>query len=364
MKLIRRIFFIAAGVAVVAGVGGYAALCFSPALQDRLFGMMVEQVMSRDTSGLNAEDALRVGICGSGSPMPDANRTPACNVVFAAGEMFVVDAGSGSWQRAASWRADAGKVSTVLLTHFHSDHIGDLGEVNLQSWVGGRSVPLAVYGGPGVERVVAGFNEAYAMDRTHRIAHHGPEFLKPELGPMEAHVIEGVTHGSGSVVVLERNGLKITAFAVDHEPIEPAFGYRFDYKGRSVVFSGDTHKSAALAEAAKGADLLIHEAMAMEAVGIMEEAAKRNNLPRFEKILHDIPDYHASPRDAAETAAAAGVPTLVLSHVIPPVPAWFGRILFLRDTGIDGVDTHLAFDGMLIELPAGSKDVNFSDLGR
>jgi ribonuclease Z len=351
------------GAALLLGAGAAAALYFIPAVQDRVVRAMVDSNMSQDRSALMADDALRVAVCGSGSPMADPDRAPACNLVFAGGEIFVVDIGPGSWSRASRWQIPAGQVSAVLLTHFHSDHIGDMGEVNLQSWVSGRPKPLAVYGGPGVERVVAGYNEAFAMDRTHRIAHHGADFLVPELGILEAHPIAGVTHGSGSVVVLERNGLKITAFSVDHQPIEPAFGYRFDYKGRSVVFSGDTHKSADLAIAAKGADVLIHEAMAKDAVNVMEASAKSHGRKRIEKILYDILDYHASPRDAAETAAAAGVPTLVLSHLIPPVPGWFAEILFRRGTAIDGVETHIAHDGMLIELPAGSKAVNFSDLG-
>jgi len=362
MRLLKKIVLIALGLAAVVAAAAAAALHFVPAVQDRLIAMMADERLGIDHGNLLAEDGLRVAICGSGSPMPDPDRAPACNLVFAGGEIFVVDSGAGSWARAAGWQMPAGKVNAVLFTHFHSDHIGDLGEVNLQSWVGGRSQPLAVYGGPGIERIVAGFNEAYALDRGYRVAHHGADFLNPELGIMEAIQIDGVMPGA-PVIVLERNGVKVTAFTVDHDPVHPAFGYRFEYKGRSVVFSGDTHKSANLAEAAKGADLLIHEAMVMEAGAIMHEAAVRHGNARIAKILADIPDYHASPRDAAETAAAAGVPQLVLSHLIPPVPHWFGKIIFLRDTAIPGVETHLAFDGMLIELPAGSKDVRYGNLG-
>lgn len=362
MSMLKKIVLAVLGLAAVAAAAIAAAIHFVPAVQDRLIAMMAEERFSTDRSTLLAEDGLRVAICGSGSPMPNPERDPACNLVFAGGEIFVVDAGAGSWANAARWQLPTDKVGTVLFTHFHSDHIGDLGEVNLQSWVGGRPKPLAVYGGPGIERVVAGFNEAYALDRSYRTAHHGEDFLKPELGIIEAHAIEGVTPGQ-SVTVLERNGLKISAFLVDHDPVHPAFGYRFDYKGRSVVFSGDTAKSANLAIAAKGADLLIHEAMVKEAVMTMHDAAARHGNERIAKIMTDILDYHASPRDAAETAAAAGVPQLVLSHLIPPVPHWFGKIIFLRDTDVPGVATRLAFDDMLIELPAGSKDVRFGDLG-
>lgn len=364
MKWIARVLLAAAGL----GMAAAAALYFVPAAQDRLVGAIVDAAMSRSGPDLLKDDALRVGICGSGSPMPDLQRSPACNIVFAGGKAFVVDAGAGSWVHAARWQFPTGAVGAVLLTHFHSDHIGDLGEVNLQTWVGQRQAPLVVYGGPGVERVVAGFNEAYAMDSIHRIAHHGPAFLRPELGVMQARAVAnpagGALTGEESAVIYDEGGLRITAFAVDHEPISPAYGYRFDYKGRSVVFSGDTARSHSLAVHARGADVLIHEAMLMDVVAQMEAAAAKYGRTSFAKILHDIPGYHASPRDAAEVAAEAGVRHLVFSHVIPPVPHWLGGRMFLRDTGIGGVDTRLGYDGMLITMPAGSAETRFEDLGR
>lgn len=353
--------------ALIAGAG-FAALYFIPAVQDRVIAGIIDGAFSRQRDDLVSEDALRVAICGSGSPMPDLERSPACHLVFAAGKIFVVDAGSGSWVHVARWQVPQGRVAAVLLTHFHSDHIGDLGEVNLQTWVGQRPQRLAVYGGPGIERVVGGFNEAYAMDRSHRIAHHGPEFLRPDLGEMEPHLVAAPDGkpllGDMDAVIYDDGALRITAFAVHHDPIVPAYGYRFDYRGRSVVFSGDTAKSESLMRHARGADVLIHEAMLKTTVAEMEDSAARHGRTSFAKILHDIPDYHASPRDAAETAAGAGVAHLILSHVIPPLPHWLGRRVFLRDTGVGNVDVRLGYDGMLITLPAGSKDAVFEDLGR
>jgi ribonuclease Z len=358
----------AALAATALTAAGLAAVRYVPAVQHGIVSGIIDRAMSKQVPDLLAPDALRVAICGSGSPMPDLARSPACNVVFAAGRAFVVDAGNGSWMHAMRWQMPMGAVGAVLLTHFHSDHIGDLGEVNLQSWVGQRQAPLVVYGGPGIERVVAGFNEAYAMDRSHRTAHHGAEFLKPELGPMEARRVAnaagGALTGEESVVIYDAGGLTITAFAVDHEPISPSYGYRFDYKGRSVVFSGDTARTHSIAVHARGADVLIHEAMLKDVVGEMEKAAEKYGRSGPAKILHDIPDYHASPRDAADEAAEAGVGHLVLSHVIPPIPQWLGERLFLRDLGDSGIDTRLGFDGMLITLPAGSTETSFDDLGR
>lgn len=363
MKWIVRLL---AAVLLLA-VGAAAAVYFIPAVQDRIIDSQIEAALSIQRDDLVGDDALRIAICGSGSPMPDPDRKPACHIVMAAGHIFVVDAGPGSWSNVSGWRMPMGMVEAVFLTHFHSDHIGDLGEVNLQSWVSGRPAPLEVYGGPGVERVVNGFNEAFAMDASHRIAHHGADYIKPELGTMQPRIIAAESgaplSGNEDTVVYEKDGIRITAFAVDHHPISPAYGYRFDYKGRSVVFSGDTVKSESLAIHAKGADVLIHEAMLMDIVHKMESVAKASGRSRFEKILHDIPDYHASPRDAADVAAAAGVKHLVLSHVIPPMPYWLGERVFLRDTDAPGVTAHLGFDGMLITLPADGSAAQFDDLG-
>lgn len=362
MKWILRI----AGVLVLLAAAGAAALFFIPAVQDRVVSMQIERAFSVQRDDLVGDDALRIAICGSGSPMPDANRRPACNIVMAGGHIFVVDAGPGSWSNVSGWRLPMGKVEAVLLTHFHSDHIGDLGEVNLQSWVADRPAPLLVYGGPGVERVVNGFNEAFAMDASHRIAHHGADYLTPALGTMEARTIASasgdVLKSGEDVVVFDQDGLKITAFAVDHHPILPAYGYRFDYKGRSVVFTGDTVKDENIAAFAKGADVLISEAMLMDVVTEMQAVAHANGRTRFEKILHDIRDYHIAPGDAADLAAEAGVKHLIFSHVIPPLPQWLGERMFTRDTDRPGLDVRLGFDGMLITLPADGGAARFDDL--
>lgn len=363
MKWVFRIL----GVGAVLGAAAAAAVYFIPAVQDRLVASQIETAFKIQRDDLVGDDALRIAICGSGSPMPDPNRRPACNIVMAAGHIFVVDAGPGSWSNVSGWRLPMNKVEAVLLTHFHSDHIGDLGEVNLQSWVAARPAPLLVYGGPGVERVVNGFNEAFAMDASHRIAHHGADYLKPELGTMEARVLAngagGVLTDGEDIVVFDKDGLKITAFSVDHHPILPAYGYRFDYKGRSVVFTGDTVKDENIARYSKGADVLISEAMLMQVVEEMERVATQYGRDRFAKILFDIRDYHVAPGDAADLAAEAGVKHLVFSHVIPPLPQWLGERMFTRDTDRPGLDVHLGYDGMLITLPADGSAARFDDLG-
>jgi ribonuclease Z len=161
--------------------------------------------------------------------------------------------------------------------------------------------------------------------------------------------------------VLEENGLKVTAFTVDHSPVAPAYGYRFDYKGRSVVISGDTVKCANLVAAAAGADVLIHEAQSAHLVKLIQDAAERIRNARIARIMSDIRRYHTTPVEAASEANQAGVAMLVLSHIGPPTTNALARITFMR--GVAEVRPHgvvIGYDGMLLTLPADSKDIETS----
>ncbi len=319
---------------------------------DRLIEGQLERNLSRvDDSVLKSPD-LQVVICGSGSPLPDATRAAACTAVIAGGEFVIVDSGPGSWEVLDLANLPIGRLSAVLLTHFHSDHIGGLGEATTQSWIAGRAKPLAVYGPEGVERVVAGFAEAYASDVDYRVAHHGEGYLPRAAAPAEAHGVALGDAPDASATVFERNGLKVTMFRVDHEPVRPAVGYRFDFAGRSVVVSGDTVKSASLTLHAKGADVLIHEALQKELIGRGVAAAARLGLERLAKLAGDIPDYHTSPVEAAEVARDAGVGELVFTHLVPSPNNFLTRRLFLA--GVSDVykgKVVIAEDGLRISLP-------------
>src|SRR3569832_1619872 len=243
-------------VLVFLGFGLAIAVTRFVPLQDALVQRMAKKIFTTRRDDLFKDDALRVLACGTSSPVADHDRAAACVAIFAAGHFWVVDAGMGAWENFALWRIPGEKIGAIFYTHFHSDHIAELGEFNLQTWGAGRPAPLQVYGGRGIEQVVQGFADAYALDSSYRTAHHGPEIMNPDKGLMEAHsffVDEGKPEGT---VILEQDGLVVRAFNVDHAPIKPAVGYRFDYKGRSAVVSGDTKPSQSLVAAAKGADVL------------------------------------------------------------------------------------------------------------
>lgn len=318
------------------------------------------------TSELFDDKALRIILCGTSSPLPDPNRAKSCVAVIAGGRCYIVDTGPESWKTLALMNFPGARIAAILLTHFHSDHIGDLGEFRLQTWVGGRRAPLPVYGPVGVARVVGGFNEAYALDDSYRTAHHGSDVMPSTAAPLVARSFsapEGAPPGR-TAVVLEDEGLTISAFAVDHAPASPAVGYRFDYRGRSVVISGDTKKVPAVAVAAKGADILIHDALSQRLRGIIASAARDAGGARVAKLFDDIGDYHASPVQAAETANEAGVRHLVYTHFVPPLlrPA-LARVYF------EGVETiraktawSIGFDGQRIDLPVGTTEIVQSDM--
>jgi ribonuclease Z len=313
------------------------------------------QAAARDTLK-DLPDGLHVGLCGTGSPLPNRERAAACTVIVAGKTMFVVDAGEGAARNIAQMGLPNARITAIFLTHYHSDHIDGMGPMMLLRWTAsGNKAPLPVYGPTGVESVIAGFNAAYALDNGYRTAHHGAEITPPAAAGATAMPFEVPTIPT---VVYEADGLRVTAFAVDHRPVQPSVGYRFDYKGRSVVVSGDTAHSKTLEAASKGADLLIHEALQPKMVKKLAAALDQAGRKQTAQIMRDILDYHASPVQAADSAKVAGVKMLVLSHVVPSMPSPYLDAAFL-----DGAEDHfdgpiiVGEDGQYFSLPAGSKRI-------
>lgn len=350
------------GALALAAAAALAVVLTSPALMQRVYDRGAQRVASTANTAPLADDALRVAVCGSSAPLPSAQRAKACVAVFAGGKFYVVDAGPESTENLVLWGIPLSAVGGVLLTHFHSDHIGDLGELSLQTWAGGRPAPLMVYGGPGVERVVAGFNDAYRMDQGYRTTHHGDAVMPAATWPMVAHVVEmdgaPTPAKSRTGVVFDDGALRITAIEVNHAPIEPAYAYRFDYKGRSVVVTGDLTYHPPLVAGAQGADLLVSEAIAVNMTRSLGTAATSGGRTTTAKIMHDIEDYHITPEQAAGIANEAGVRLLVFYHLLPSPDGVLPRRLFA--SGVDAVRPDgwtIASDGSLYTLPIGSTEI-------
>jgi ribonuclease Z len=270
--------------------------------------------------------------------------------VIANGEVWLVDVGPGAWESVDLANLPTAALRGVLLTHFHSDHIGDLGEAITQSWIAGRAAPLEVVGPTGVGGIVSGLAQVYAADIDYRVAHHGESALPRAAAGALAREFALPSDGEASVV-LDRDGLKITMFAVDHRPVTPAVGYRVDWRGRSIVFSGDTKRSANLLRFTKGADILVHEGLDAEMVHRVSETAARMGRPRVARLANDILSYHTAPIEAAEIARAAGVATLVFSHVVPPPSnAWIRRHFLAGVSDVFTGEVVLGEDGQRFAL--------------
>jgi ribonuclease Z len=354
MAVRRRVLL---GMVLVAVVGLGIVTLFQRYLGTLLLERMIDQRVGRNVlAGL--PDGIHVLLCGTGSPLPDPQRVEACTAVLAGRHLFVVDAGDGGARNLALMGVPVGRIERVFLTHFHSDHIDGLGPLMLMRWTAGTATsPLPVAGPPGVAAIVAGFNAAYATDTHYRIAHHGAAIVPPTGAGAVA--LPFAPSAGDATVVFRHDGVTVTAIRVNHAPVAPAVGYRFSYRGRSVTLSGDTAYSPALVRAARGSDLLVHEALQPRLVARLTDRLAAAGLANTAQITRDIRGYHTTPEQAADVARLAGVRQLVLDHVVPALPL---RILYPAFVG----DAHQHFagpitvaeDGMLFSLPAGSTRID------
>jgi ribonuclease Z len=341
---------------------GSAGALLTPAVQQAVFDRAAMRMTARINDAPLVDDALRVAIAGSSAPLPSASRAKASVVVFAGGRFWVVDAGPESVENLVLWGIPLAKISGVLITHYHSDHIGDLGELQLQTWAGGREQPLDVYGGPGVDSLVMGFNTAYRLDQGYRTAHHGESVMPSKTWGMIPHTVRldgpPTPAKDRTARVYDDGALRITAIEVNHAPIEPAYAYRFDYKGRSVVVTGDLKYHPPLVKSAANADVLVSEAISRSMTKSLETAASSASRGRTAAIMHDVQDYHISPEEAAQIANDARVRLLVFYHLLPAPDGFLARRLFA--SGVNEVrkgDWTMADDGSLYTLPLGTDQV-------
>lgn len=348
------------GVAIGATVVALPVWVFQKQLGTFVLAQVAHKNVGRNIIP-DLPDGLHLALCGTGSPFPDPTRAGPCSAVIAGERLFIVDTGEGSARTLGYMGIPAAKIEAILLTHFHSDHIDGLGPFLLQRWgTGTFQTPTPIYGPPGVETLVDGFRAAYVLDFGYRVAHHSPKIMPPGGSGGKGIAFTLPPTGQGDqVVVLEDKGLKITAFRVDHAPIDPAVGYRFDYKGRSVVITGDTKKTPSVHAIAKGADLLVHEALQPKLVKILEAEFAQRNMANTSQIMRDILNYHTTPEEAAAQASEAGARELVLNHIVPPLPIRFAYPAFLGDAAqFYGGKITVGEDGMLFSLPANSTAID------
>jgi ribonuclease Z len=241
---------------------------------------------------------IEVTLLGTGSPIPDPRRAGPSTLVRASGESFLVDCGRGVLQRMAAIGLGANGVTALLLTHLHSDHIAELGDLIITRWVTTftEQTPLPIIGPPGTAAVVEAMLKAFGPDIGYRIAHHDDLTAPP---PVEVHEY---TDGE----VWDRDGVRIRVAPTDHRPVAPTIAFRIEHDGASVVLAGDTVPCATLDELAADAGALVHTVIRKDLVDLAPQQRMR-----------DILDYHSSVEEAAATAARADVGILILTHYVP-----------------------------------------------
>ncbi|BBY04791.1 ribonuclease Z [Mycobacterium noviomagense] len=244
---------------------------------------------------------IEITLLGTGSPIPDPNRAGPSTLVRADGQLFLVDCGRGVLQRAAAIDVGANGLTALLLTHLHSDHIADLGDVLITRWVttfGPDPAALPIIGPPGTSDVVEATLTAFGHDIGYRLAHHADLTAPP--------AVEVGEHTEG--VVWDRGGVAIRVAPTDHRPVAPTIGFRIESGGAAVVLAGDTVPCDSLDELARDADALVHTVLRKDIVELLPQ-----------QRIKDICDYHSSVQEAAATATRAGVRTLILTHYVPGI---------------------------------------------
>ncbi len=248
----------------------------------------------------NAQE-IKVTLLGTGTPVPAISRFGPSILVEAGGQRLLFDAGRGAMQRLTQLKVRWQDIDGVFLTHLHSDHVVGFPDLWLTGWLvgAGRDRPLRVWGPRGTQKMMSKLEEAYDFDI--RIRLYDDRAAPKGVVILAQDIDEGV--------VLETDGLKITAFEVDHSPAWPAFGYRVDYRGRSVVLSGDTRLSTNLIRHAQSVDLLVHEVASPESfqrAGVRPERAT------------SVIAHHVTPEQAGEVFAKTRPRLAVYSHIVQP----------------------------------------------
>jgi ribonuclease BN (tRNA processing enzyme) len=240
---------------------------------------------------------------GGGPRIIAGGRSKPANLIVVNGVPYVIDCGEGVAHQLGRAGVQLNKLRYVFITHHHSDHDLDYGNLIYDGWVAGLNTPVDAYGPPPTRAMTAAYWELNRFDIETRIADEG----RPDLRKLvTAHEFEAPG------VVMQNADVKVSAARVRHPPITQSYAYRFDAADRSIVLSGDTAYSPELIELAKGADVLVHEVMHL---GGLENLLKR--VPNAATLREHLLASHSSTEDAGKVAAAAGVRTVVLSHLVP-----------------------------------------------
>jgi len=280
-----------------------------------------------------AEDngTIRVHLIGTGGPELTPTRLGMTTLIEAAGQTLTFDVGRGALQNIYLSRIDPRGVTKIFLTHLHSDHIEDLPSIWITPWfMFGRKSNIEVWGPAGTRQMVEGMRMMYGHDIEHRA---NPIFKREYLDIKVHEITEGIVYDEGEV--------KVTAFPVEHDDGNPAFGYRVDAVGRSILLSGDTTYSENIVKYGMKADLIIHNVVAFSAA--MTKAG----------ILKPVLDKLTTPEQAAEIFSKTGPRLAIFSHIVKKeLPNDAGDDVLIERTRRAGYAGPLAmgYDRMTIDI--------------
>lgn len=258
---------------------------------------------SRLRAAADAGETRLILLGTAGGPRPRKFRSGSAQAIVSGGKIYVVDCGYGVARQMALAGLPLNHLRHVFITHHHSDHDIDLGPLLQLAWLSGLITPVDCWGPPQMRQMIADYFRYEAYDiRIRQLDEHRPPF-RPLV---RAHEI------TGGGIVMDDGRMRVTAAKVVHPPIDLALAYRFDAPDRSIVISGDTRPTEALVRLAKGADVLVHEAMMPDRVVQLVAS-----LPHGQELARSVLSHHTSAEQAGQVAAAAGVKMLVLSHLVP-----------------------------------------------
>ncbi len=343
--MIRKILHAVLALFIVAAVLAYFNY-------DRIIDASIRDKLrdQPDTTFLADDGHIRVLLCGTGSPEVSAAKAQACTLVSAGGHMFLFDVGDGAMRSLEQSNVPVDRLERVFITHFHSDHFNDLGTLINAGWIWGRKTPLEVEGPVGMQAVVGGFAQSYALDESYRSANmpHLAERREVAFGkPREVSFAEG----QRTVRVYNKDGVSIDATLVAHAPVKPALGYILKYRGKKIFISGDTEVSPLNVDAMRDADLAVHESYAAHMVRRAIPQMKALGMNFEAEVATRTIRYHADNIALAKQAEAAGVKHLLLTHLIPYPDSFVVRRMYT-----EGMADHykgkltVGHDGMVIVL--------------
>lgn len=267
-------------------------------------------VIASATYAAESESTRLILLGTAGGPAVKKERAQPANAVVVAGGVYIVDAGDGVSRQMALAGLSLKDLRAIFITHHHSDHMADYGTLLLRAMATGLKEPVASFGPPPLGRITASYLDYMRWDIELRV--------KDEGRPALAALVQ-VREIAGPGVVYEDENIRVTAAEVPHGAAKPSYAYRFDTPDLSIVFSGDTSRSETLIELAKGADILVHEILNMDAI----DATVNRTDPGNEALKRHIIEAHTPMREVGEVATEAGVRKLVLSHFVPSdIPAF------------------------------------------